>query len=56
MRNLPPSLIIALWLTAAIWCVGLVVYEFGIDRHVLYATFALGFAAAFLEVGTSRSP
>ncbi|CAN5206440.1 hypothetical protein BH10PSE10_BH10PSE10_09720 [soil metagenome] len=55
MRNLPPSLVIALWFTGAVWCFGLVVYEFGVDRHVLYATFLLGFVAAFVEGGTSRS-
>ncbi|MBV5271852.1 MAG: hypothetical protein JZU55_20560 [Afipia sp.] len=55
MRNLPPSLVIALWLTGAVWCVAFVVYEFGIDRHVLYATFLFGLAAALIEWRASRS-
>lgn len=55
MRNLPPSLVVALWLTGAIWCVALVVYAFGVGRRVLYATFLVGFVAAFIEGGASRS-
>lgn len=55
MRNLPSSLVIALWFTGAIWFVAIMVYVFGVDRHVLYATFALGLAAAFIEWRTSRS-
>ena len=55
MRNLPLSLVVALWLTGAIWCVVLVVYAFGVDRRVLYATFLVGFVAAFIEGGASRS-
>jgi hypothetical protein len=54
VRNLPPSLVIALWLTGAIWFVALLLYEFGVHHHVLYATFLFGLAAACIEWRTSR--
>ena len=54
MNRLPASLIIALWFTGAIWCVGILVYVFGVDRHVLYATFLFGLVIAALEWRASR--
>jgi hypothetical protein len=55
MRNLPSSLVIAFWFTGSIWFVATLVHVFGVDRHVLYATFALGLVAAIIEWRTSRS-
>jgi hypothetical protein len=54
MRRLPLSLVIALWFTGSIWFVAILVYVFGVDRHVLYATFLFGLAAAALEWRASR--
>lgn len=55
MHNLPPSLSIALWLTGALWVAAFAIYQFGVDRHVLYATFMFGLAAALVEWNASRS-
>jgi hypothetical protein len=54
MNRLPTSLVIALWFTGSIWLVAMLVYVFGVDRHVLYATFLFGLVAAVFEWRASR--
>jgi hypothetical protein len=54
MSRLPPSLAIALWFTGSIWLVAILVYAFGVDHHVLYATALFGLVAAVLEWRASR--
>ncbi len=54
MSRLPTSLVIALWFTGSIWFIAILVYMFGIDRHVLYATSLFGLLAAVLEWRASR--
>ncbi len=54
MSRLPTSLVIALWFTGAVWLVAFLVYVFGVDRHVLYATSLFGLVIAVLEWRASR--
>jgi hypothetical protein len=56
MSRVPTSLVIALWFTGAIWLVAFLVYVFGVDRHVLYATSLFGLVIAVLEWRASRKP
>jgi hypothetical protein len=54
MSRLPSLLVIALWFTGSIWLVAFLVYFFGVDRHVLYASFLFGLVAAAFEWRASR--
>lgn len=55
MRNLPSSLVIALWFTGSIWFVAILIHVYGADDRALYVTVALGLVAAIVEWRTSRS-
>jgi hypothetical protein len=45
----PPSLAIALWLTGAMWFVGLLAYRFDQPPEVVGGIFIMGIVAAVME-------
>jgi hypothetical protein len=47
--QLPPSLAIALWLTGAMWFVGLLAYRFDQPPDVVGGVFIKGIIAAVME-------
>jgi hypothetical protein len=47
--QLPPSLAIALWLTGAMWFVGLLAYRFDQPPEVVGGIFIIGIVAAVME-------
>jgi hypothetical protein len=47
--HLPPSLAIALWLTGAMWLVGLLAYRFGLPSEFVASIFIIGSVAAVIE-------
>ena len=47
--QLPPLLAIALWLTGAMWLVGLLAYRFGLPSEFVASIFIIGSVAAVIE-------
>ena len=47
--RLPPLLAIALWLTGAMWLVGLLAYRFGLPSEFVASIFIIGTVAAVIE-------
>jgi hypothetical protein len=53
--QLPPSLAIALWLTGAMWLVGLLAYRLDQPPEVVGGIFIMGIIAAVVEWLTIKS-
>jgi hypothetical protein len=49
LMHLPPSLAIALWLTGAMWFVGLLAYRFEQPPELVGGIFIMGIIAAVME-------
>jgi len=53
--HLPPLLAIALWLTGAMWLVGLLAYRFDQPPEIVGGIFIMGIVAAVVEWLTIKS-
>jgi hypothetical protein len=54
MSSLPVSLLIAIWLVAASWLVGLSVYLFGFSSDIVWLVLCAGTGTAIVEWRTYR--
>ena len=49
LMQIPSLLVIALWLTGAMWLVGLLAYRFGLPSEFVASIFIIGSVAAVIE-------